>query len=117
MYLLGVVFAPIIGIKIADYYLLRKQRLDVKGLYDDTPSGTYRFWGGFNLVAFVVTIVGMFVYWVLLDPVTYENRLVLGETPLFKYLTASIPSILISGALYWILSKAISIPARKGGYR
>jgi NCS1 family nucleobase:cation symporter-1 len=117
MYLLGVVFAPIIGIQIADYYLLRKQKLDVKALYDDTSAGAYRFWGGFNLVAFVATIVGMFVYWILLDPVTYENRLMLGEIPLFKYLTASIPSIVTSGVLYWLLTRFVTIPLHKGGYR
>lgn len=117
MYLLGVVFAPIVGIQIADYYLLRRQRLDLKGLYDDTASGAYRFWGGVNIVAFIATAVGMLVYWILLDPVTYENRLILGDVNVFKYVTASIPSILISAGLYFAMTKVITIPARKGDYR
>jgi NCS1 family nucleobase:cation symporter-1 len=117
MYLLGVVFAPIVGIQIADYYLLRRQKLDIKALYDDSVTGAYRFWGGVNVVAFLATAVGMFVYWILLDPVTYENRLILGDINVFKYITASIPSILVSGGLYFLLTKLVTITAGKGGYR
>jgi NCS1 family nucleobase:cation symporter-1 len=117
MYLLGVVFAPIVGIQIVDYYLFRRQKLDVLSLYDDTPSGAYRFWGGVNWVALVATAFGMFVYWILLDPVTYENRLLLGDVNVFKYVSASIPAIVLSGALYALLTKLVVIPMKKGGYR
>ncbi|MEI7745359.1 MAG: cytosine permease [Chloroflexota bacterium] len=117
MYLLGVVFAPIIGIQIVDYYLFRKQKLDVRALYDDSKTGTYRFWGGVNWVAIFATAFGMLVYWILLDPVTYENRLLIGDLNVFKYVSASIPSIVLSGAVYALLTKFVVIPMGKGGYR
>jgi NCS1 family nucleobase:cation symporter-1 len=45
----GALLGPIAGIMIADYYVIRKKRLDVPGLYD--PHGPYRFTNGFNLSA------------------------------------------------------------------
>jgi nucleobase:cation symporter-1, NCS1 family len=40
---------PIGGIMIADYFVLRRMRLDVKALYD--PDGPYSYTGGWSLVA------------------------------------------------------------------
>jgi len=116
MYLLGVVFAPICGIQIVDYYLFRRQRLDVTALYDSSSSGKYHFWLGVNPVAFIATAVGMFTYWLLLDPVTYENRLFFNDINVFQWVSASIPSIVVSGLLYWLLTRLVVIPMRKGGY-
>jgi NCS1 family nucleobase:cation symporter-1 len=116
MYLLGLVFAPICGIQIVDYYVFRRQKLDVPALYDYTPSGKYHFWLGINWVAFIAAAVGFLVYWVLLDPVTYENRLILGDVNVFKYLSASIPSIVASGAVYAILTALVVKPLKRGGY-
>jgi len=45
----GALLGPIAGIMIADYYIIRKKRLDVAGLYD--PQGPYRYTHGFNLAA------------------------------------------------------------------
>jgi NCS1 family nucleobase:cation symporter-1 len=117
MYLLGVVFAPIVAIQIVDYYAFRNQRLHVPSLYDYSKRGRYYFWGGFNLVAFAATIAGMLCYWFLLDPVTYENRLVLGDVNVFQWTSASIATIVCTGVVYWLLTRLISIPLGKGGYR
>ena len=116
MYLLGVVFAPVVAIQIVDYYVFRKQDLHIPSLYDYSSKGHYWFWGGFNLVALVATIVGMFVYWILLDPVTYENRLVVGDVIVFQWTTASIATIVVTGAVYWLLTRLVSIPMGRGGY-
>ncbi len=45
------------GVLIADYFVIRKQTLDVPELYSDT--GRYWFRGGFNPVAFVALIAGI----------------------------------------------------------
>jgi nucleobase:cation symporter-1, NCS1 family len=116
MYLLGVVFAPIVAIQIVDYYRFRGQRLHLPSLYDYSSRGRYYFWGGFNLVAFAATILGMLCYWLLLDPVTYENRLILGDINIFQWTSASIATIVFTGAVYWVLTRFVSIPMGKGGY-
>ena len=34
---LGVIFAPVVGIQIVDYFFLRKGALNIHGLFDDAP--------------------------------------------------------------------------------
>ncbi len=116
MYALGLVFAPICGIQIVDYYLLRRQKLHVPSLYDYSSRGRYFFWGGFNIAAFLATVAGMLFYWFLLDPITYENRFVVNDVIVFQWISASIPTVILAGALYWILTRVLSIPMKKGGY-
>lgn len=108
--MLGLAFAPMCGIQIVDYFLLRKQRLDVTSIYQNTRESQYWYWGGVNIVAFVAFIAGAATYLYLLDPVTYISR------PPFEFMTASIPSLLAAGLVYWIGTKLVSIPAGKGGY-
>lgn len=48
---------PIGGIMIADYFVIRRRRLDVPALYD--PEGMYRFTGGFSLVALAALALGV----------------------------------------------------------
>lgn len=116
MYLLGVIFAPIVAVQIVDYYVFRKQRLHLPSLYDYSSRGHYYFWGGFNLAAFAATALGMLCYWLLLDPVTYENRLIIGDINVFQWTTASIATIVFSGVVYWLLTRFVVIPLRRGGY-
>ena len=45
------------GILIADYYLLRRTRLDLKALYQS--SGQYWYWRGFNPLAMIALVAGI----------------------------------------------------------
>lgn len=57
---LGAVLAPLYGILIADYYLIRKQKLDVDALFSTDPNGIYHYEGGWNrkaIIAFGVAAV------------------------------------------------------------
>ena len=42
---------PLFGILLVDYYLLRRGRIEVAALFDDTPEGAYWYSGGVNWVA------------------------------------------------------------------
>lgn len=107
---LGISFAPICGIQIVDYFILRRQRLNVESMFVNSPDSQYWYWGGFNIVGFVAFAAGAATYLYLLDPVTYISR------PPFEFMTATIPALLVAGIVYWLGTKAISIPAKKGGY-
>jgi NCS1 family nucleobase:cation symporter-1 len=48
---------PIGGILIADYFVCRRTKLNVKALYQ--VDGEYRFTGGFSLVAIVAFVLGV----------------------------------------------------------
>jgi NCS1 family nucleobase:cation symporter-1 len=47
---------PIGGIMIADYFVLRRMKLDVDALYD--PDGQYRYTGGWSLAAIAAFLAG-----------------------------------------------------------
>ncbi len=48
---------PIGGILIADYFVLRRTRLDIAGLYD--PNGPYRYTHGVSLAAVVAFVIAV----------------------------------------------------------
>ncbi|WP_240569322.1 NCS1 family transporter [Halomonas flagellata] len=52
----GAVLSAVGGIMVADYYLLRRRRLNVPALYD--PDGQFRFRGGFNPAGIIAWIIG-----------------------------------------------------------
>ena len=107
---LGVIFAPVVGIQIVDYFFLRKGALNIHGLFDDSADSAYYFAGGFNPAAFAAVFVGFVTYVYLLNPVTYVSN------GFFKYTSASLPAIFISGAVYYGLSKLFMVKSRMGDY-
>jgi NCS1 family nucleobase:cation symporter-1 len=46
----GAVLAPMFGVMVADFYLLKKQVIDVRQLYTMAPEGRYHYDGGWNKV-------------------------------------------------------------------
>ncbi|MDH3229854.1 MAG: cytosine permease [Alphaproteobacteria bacterium] len=107
---IGVTFAPLVAIQIVDYFILRKQQISVRALYERSADSAYGYWGGFNIAALAAMVVGFFVYIYLLDPLTYVSR-----AP-YEYVTASLPTAVIAGIVYLVLTKVVVQPARKGGY-
>jgi NCS1 family nucleobase:cation symporter-1 len=107
---LGVVFAPVCGIQIVDYFFLRKQTLNPHGLYESQSGSAYYFLGGINPVAFIAVIVGIFIYTNLLHPVSYESG------ALFKYIGASVPALIVSAVVYFILTKLFLAKSNIGSY-
>lgn len=55
---LGAVLAPLYGILVADYYLVRRQRLNVPELFSSRPEGEYHYDGGWNRRALLAFAVG-----------------------------------------------------------
>ncbi len=45
---LGAVLAPLYGILVADYYLVRKQRVNLQDLFSDEAAGAYHYDAGWN---------------------------------------------------------------------
>jgi NCS1 family nucleobase:cation symporter-1 len=106
----GLVFAPVIGVQLVDYYILRRQRLNVRGLYLTEPGSPYYYWHGFNPVGIVSIAAGFGTYLYLLDPVNFTSR-----SP-YEYLSASLPSGVMAGLVYFVLTRLIVMPMKLGGY-
>ena len=104
---IGITVAPLCGIQIIDYYVLRQRRIDIRAIY---TGPRYRFWAGINPAAVVAMLVGFGVYTYLLNPLTYASR-----WP-YQYLTASLPTALAAALIYWLVTRLLIIPARRGGY-
>ena len=58
---LGAFIGPLFGILIADYYLVRKQKVVVDELFSMSPTGLYWYSRGYNPAAVYSTIVGALV--------------------------------------------------------
>ena len=54
---LGAILAPVYGIMIVDYYVVKKGRLDVNQLFSSKKGGKYYYNGGWNTKAFIAWII------------------------------------------------------------
>jgi NCS1 family nucleobase:cation symporter-1 len=108
--LIGVAFAPLCGIQIADYFVLRRRHLDVRAMYTLGPGQPYSFWGGVNPAALAALAAGCATYVMLLNPLTLRS------SGWYAHLTASLPAA-GSAALVYFLAGALVMRAGRGGYR
>lgn len=95
----AVVFGPLCGLQIADYFIVRRQQLDIDGLFSDSRGSAYWYTGGFNLVGFISLAVGMMVFFLILDPITFTSA------PVFPYTTATLPAVATTMLVYIVLMK------------
>jgi NCS1 family nucleobase:cation symporter-1 len=58
---LGNVAAPLAGVILADYLVLKRAAIDVPALFD--PAGRYRYFRGLNLSAIAAVAIGLGVYY------------------------------------------------------
>lgn len=107
---IGVFFAPVCAIQITDYLILRRQRISIRAVYVGGPGTDYHYWGGFNPAAILAMLAGFSTYLYLLNPVTYASR-----AP-YDVLTASLPTAVVSGIVYAVVTLVVVKPAGKGGY-
>jgi len=107
---IGMAFAPLCGIQIADYFFLRHRRIDVRAMFVGGPGTTYRFWSGFNPAALLAMAGGCGTYLYFLNPLTYVSH-----AP-YDYTTATLPTLVVSGLIHIVVTRIVVKPAGKGGY-
>ncbi len=107
----GAVFAPTIGILLADWLVLRREAVNIRALHHAVPGSGYRFVAGFNPAAMIALLAGFAAYLALLEPVS--------QTPAagFRHLSATLPSMALAFAVHLALSRIVTIPRGLGGYR
>ena len=98
------------GIGIADYFFLRRQRLDVAALHGPLATSPFRFVGGFNPIGLFALAVGFAVYIWVFNPQTLANATA------FKYLTASFPSCVAAGLVHYVLTRIFASAKGWGAY-
>ncbi|MFD0662122.1 purine-cytosine permease family protein [Thermocatellispora tengchongensis] len=104
----GAFLAAICGTVIADYFVLRRQRLDLRGLYAHGAASPYHFTGGFNLAGLLSTGLGAVAYVALYNPQTLATQ------PAFEVLTASVPAVVVAALAHLLLTAVLN--RRRGEY-
>lgn len=106
----GTVFGPLTAVMFVDYYILRRQQLDLKGIYFNSGKKSYYFYGGYNYSAIVSVAVATIVYFLLLNPISLEG------TSLFDGISATLPVMVITGVLHYVITRFFIMPKGLGGY-
>ena len=106
----GTMFGPLSAVYFVDFFVLRRQRLDIGGLYLEGDGKPYYYWGAFNWAGILAVAIATMIYFIILDPLTFDS------STAFLYMTASIPAILLAGVLHYVLSKMITVPKGLGAY-
>lgn len=98
------------GIGLADYFYLRRQKLDIRALFAPGKGHDYGFWHGFNPAGLVALAVGFLVYVAVFNPQS------LAHAPIFVWISASVPSCVAAALTHVVLTRLIVQPKGWGGY-
>jgi NCS1 family nucleobase:cation symporter-1 len=98
---------PIGGILIVDYFVLRRTKLDLDGLY--RHDGPYRYVRGFNPAALIALVLAVLPN---VPGFAHKAGLVEHVRPLWDhvYAYAWFVGFLLGGGLYWLLMRVTSPP-------
>jgi cytosine/uracil/thiamine/allantoin permease len=97
--LIGGAFIPMLGLLVADYFVLSRRRYAVDDLY--RTGGRYWYTGGVNWLGIVVWLAGVATY------LAISGLPVVGIDPLLPWVTvgASLPSFAVSFVLYAVVGR------------
>ena len=85
-------FGPILGVMLADYYVVRRQQLDVASLYVRGPQSEYWYRAGFNfagLLAIAIPGIATMIWWLPMSwliglPAGFVLYLLLWRSPISR---------------------------------
>lgn len=86
---IGSIFCPLFGVVLSDYFVLSKLKMETKELFK--KGGKYWYLGGFNVIALLSWGFGFFLYH--------------GIATFVPNLGASLPAIVVSALIYYIVMK------------
>jgi cytosine/uracil/thiamine/allantoin permease len=92
----GVMFVGLAGVLMTDFFLLRRQSIQVAHLFTGSRHGLYWYAGGVNWIAMAALALGAAIYLMLFDPVTLRVQ------PVFRYMGAGIPAVVICAVTYYV---------------
>ena len=81
----GAFLAPILGIMLCDYFLIRKKTLMLEDLYSTDTNGAYFFTNGVNYKAMLAFAIGIFANFPgFFGEINFQKNKVFGSVFLFK---------------------------------
>ncbi|KAJ5314344.1 alpha/beta hydrolase fold protein [Penicillium atrosanguineum] len=100
--------SAIAGVMICDYYFVRRGYLDIKALYSASKTDPYYYNMGFSWHAYAAYLSG-----ILINIVGFAGA-VGCDVPIgaeYVYNVNYFSGVIVSGGMYWILTKLFPIPA------
>lgn len=96
----GFIGGPSIMIVLVDYFLVRKRKFSMRGMFDLSKDGIYYYSKGFNMAGVVAFILGAIAYFAVYDPINGAGR-----NFVFEILTGTGTSCLVAAIAYYIFSR------------
>lgn len=103
---IGFVGGPTVMIILVDYFLVRKQKISMRGMFKQEKGSAYYYSKGFNLVGVAAFICGTIAYFAVYDPLN-----AVGRNFLFNITTGTGLSCIVAAIVYFALSKIPKIKA------
>lgn len=106
--ILGSLFIPVFAIFLADYFIVKRGRYDVRDILEHNGGGAYWYTAGFNVPACVAYVVGaaLALYWTQFSPLSFGSSLPVFFLTIFLYL-----------AMNAVVSRRSSSPVPTSGFR
>ena len=93
---LGAILAPVFGIMIVDYYIIKKQKINIDDLYSDKSNGKYHYNSGFNTKGMLAWLLSGYIA----VGTVWPNILILGLGDFFANLGGG-------GGYAWIIGASL----------
>lgn len=85
-------------IVVTDYFFISRGVYKMRHIFNEKEG--YQYWHGFNPAALIAMVSGLGFYLINLNPITWTSW-----TGWFPYISAGIPSTLVTGVIYYVLMK------------
>ncbi|WP_201530972.1 MULTISPECIES: NCS1 family nucleobase:cation symporter-1 [unclassified Psychrobacter] len=96
---IGAVIAPFFGILVIDYYLIKRQHIDMNDLFSAHPTGAYYYYKGWNIRALIAFAIGALF--------SIATVLIPALTKLEGY--GFLLGAAIGGIVYWVLMRPYAV--------
>lgn len=95
----GAIIAPFFGILVIDYYLIKRQHIDMNDLFSAQPTGAYYYYKGWNIRALIAFAIGALF--------SIATVLIPALTKLEGY--GFLLGAALGGVVYWVLMRPYAV--------
>ncbi len=97
----GAFLTALCGVALADYFVVRKQRIDLREMHLGQRGTLYAYSMGVNWAGMGALLIGAAFYLWLYNPITLETQAA------FSVITASLPAAIVAALAYLLLTRVI----------
>ncbi|MGC5076606.1 purine-cytosine permease family protein [Agrococcus sp. DT81.2] len=97
----GAFLTALCGVALADYFIVRRQRIDLREMHLAQRGTLYAYPAGVNWAGIVALLLGAVFYLWLYNPITLETQAA------FSVITASLPAAIVAAVAYLLLTRLL----------